>query len=192
MISTKYFIAVIAVSCIALTLAAELPAGRKLKCADELHLNACYLENTDSKGEKTVYVEGCPKGKFCRQTKLDVSDRVRFLGNRYDIPQLMNYADVAILSSHWEGFGLAIIEGMAAGKPAIACDIEGVREIVNGYGLLFKQGDEKDLAKHIKSLLGDSQFYQEIAAKCKSRAKDFDINVMVEKFIHLYKEVLND
>lgn len=125
-------------------------------------------------------------------TKLDVSDRVRFLGNRYDIPQLMNYADVAILSSHWEGFGLAIIEGMAAGKPAIACDIEGVREIVNGYGLLFKQGDEKDLAKHIKSLLGDSQFYQEIAAKCKSRAKDFDINVMVEKFIHLYKEVLND
>ena len=74
MISTKYFIAVIAVSCIALTLAAELPAGRKLKCADELHLNACYLENTDSKGEKTVYVEGCPKGKFCRQTQLDVSD----------------------------------------------------------------------------------------------------------------------
>ena len=74
MISTKYFIAVIAVSCIALTLAAELPAGRKLKCADELHLNACYLENTDSKGEKTVYVEGCPKGKFCRQTKLKVSD----------------------------------------------------------------------------------------------------------------------
>ena len=56
MISTKYFIAVIAVSCIALTLAAELPAGRKLKCADELHLNACYLENTDSKGEKTVHV----------------------------------------------------------------------------------------------------------------------------------------
>ena len=106
--------------------------------------------------------------------------------------ELMNYADVAILSSHWEGFGLAIIEGMAAGKPAIACDIEGVREIVNGYGLLFKQGDEKDLAKHIKSLLGDSQFYQEIAAKCKSRAKHFDINVMVEKFIHLYKEVLND
>ena len=74
MISTKYFIAVIAVSCIALTLAAELPAGRKLKCADELHLNACYLENTDSKGEKTVYVEGCPKGKFCRQTQLEVSD----------------------------------------------------------------------------------------------------------------------
>ena len=74
MISTKYFIAVIAVSCIALTLAAELPAGRKLKCADELHLNACYLENTDSKGEKTVYVEGCPKGKFCRQTQLKVSD----------------------------------------------------------------------------------------------------------------------
>ena len=71
MISTKYFIAVIAVSCIALTLAEELPTVRKLKCADELHLNACYLENTDSKGEKTVYVEGCPKGKICRQTYLE-------------------------------------------------------------------------------------------------------------------------
>lgn len=122
---------------------------------------------------------------------LQLSDRVVFLGNRYDIPQLMNYADVAILSSHWEGFGLAIIEGMAAGKPAIACDIEGVREIVGDYGLLFKKGDEKELAKRIKSLLDDSQFYKEVAAKCKARAKDYDINVMVEKFIQLYKEVLN-
>lgn len=123
--------------------------------------------------------------------ELKLSDRVMFLGNRYDIPDLMNYADVAILSSHWEGFGLAIIEGMAAGKPAIVSDIDGVREIVSGYGLLFKQGDEKELAKQIISLLDNPGFYIEISAKCKDRSKDYDISIMVDKFIELYNDVLS-
>ena len=74
MISTKSLIAVLAVSCVALTFAADLPAGRKLKCADDLKLKACYLESTDSSGVKSTYVKSCPKGKFCRQTKLYVSD----------------------------------------------------------------------------------------------------------------------
>lgn len=121
---------------------------------------------------------------------LNLNDRVKFLGNRYDIPELMNYADVAILSSNWEGFGLAIIEGMAAGKPAIASDVDGIREIVNGYGLLFEKGNEKELAQHILNLLNDKEFYKEVSEGCLKRAQDFDINRMVDSYIELYKELL--
>lgn len=69
MISTKSFIAIIAISCIAL-----VASGRKLKCADDLKLKACYLESFDSTGAKTTYVKSCPKGKFCRQTYFEDSD----------------------------------------------------------------------------------------------------------------------
>ena len=74
MISTKSLIAVLAVSYIALTFAAELPAGRKLKCADDLKLKACYLESEDSSGVKTTYVKSCAKGKFCRETYFEDED----------------------------------------------------------------------------------------------------------------------
>lgn len=78
MISTKSLIAVLAVSCFALTFAAELPAGRKLKCADDLKLKACYLESEDSSGVKTTYVKSCAKGKFCRETYFeDLDDGIK-------------------------------------------------------------------------------------------------------------------
>lgn len=123
--------------------------------------------------------------------QLGLSGRVLFLGNRYDIPELMNYADVAILSSHWEGFGLAVLEGMAAGKPAIASDVDGIREIVNGYGILFEHGNERELAEKITNLLNDNNYYVEVAEKCYQRAQQFDINKMVDNYIELYKEVVN-
>lgn len=121
--------------------------------------------------------------------ELHLSERVVFLGNRSDVPQLMNYADVVVLSSHWEGFGLAILEGMASRKPAIVGNIDGVREIVEGYGLLFDQGNAESLAKVIYSILEDSNYYDEISEKCYQRAKAFDINYMVNQYITLYKNL---
>jgi glycosyltransferase involved in cell wall biosynthesis len=123
--------------------------------------------------------------------ELNLETRVEFLGIRYDIPSLMASADVAVLSSHWEGFGLAIVEGMATGKPAIASNIDGIREIVEGYGLLFNKGDEKGLANLVDALMTDVKFYQDTATACFERAKDFDIDTMVNKYIKLYKTVLN-
>ena len=83
MISTKSLIAVLAVSCVALTFAAELPAGRKLKCADDLKLKACYLESTDSSGVKSTYVKSCPKGKFCREPDLKIADSIDNKGSQF-------------------------------------------------------------------------------------------------------------
>lgn len=122
---------------------------------------------------------------------LGIENRVLFLGIRNDIPELLNYADVCILSSHYEGFGLAVLEGMASKKPSIATDVSGVREIVKNYGLLFKQGDSEALANHILKLHKDKEYYDVIAGKCLERSKEFDINKMVQQYIEIYKKVLN-
>lgn len=121
--------------------------------------------------------------------KLNLTERVKFLGNRKDIPELLAYADVAVLSSHYEGFGLVAVEGMAAGKPVVASNVEGLKEVVKGYGVLFEKGNEKDLAQKITKLLQDKNHYDTITEKCKKRAKDFSIEKMVQKYLKLYEDV---
>lgn len=123
--------------------------------------------------------------------QLNLNERVKFLGIRSDVPQLLKTADVIVLSSKHEGLSLSNIEGMSASKPFIGSDVPGLREIVRGYGLLFQQGNSKELAEKIQSLMDDADFSKEIAEKCYQRAKEFDIQKMVESYIDLYKIILN-
>lgn len=124
----------------------------------------------------------------CEQFALQcgVQDRVLFLGLRDDVPALLTYADVCILSSNNEGFGLAIVEGMACRKPCISSNIPGVREIVENYGMLFEKGNDKDLSRNIMKLFNDKEYYSLIANRCFERSKDFEIEKMVENYIRIY------
>jgi glycosyltransferase involved in cell wall biosynthesis len=119
--------------------------------------------------------------------ELDLSGRVHFLGIRMDIPSLLKSADIVVLSSHYEGLSLSSIEGMASGKPFIASDVPGLRDIVNGAGLLFPAGNEKVLAEQINILLSDRELYEKVAKDCLIRSKEYDINKMVEQYIEIYK-----
>lgn len=121
--------------------------------------------------------------------ELGVKDRVKFLGNRNDVAQLMKYSDLVILSSNYEGFGIAALEGMATGKPTLASNILGVQEIVGGYGVLFKKGDADDLSKSILELYNNKDYYLEVASKCQERADEFDLKKTVERYIDIYKEI---
>lgn len=123
---------------------------------------------------------------------LDLKKRVFFLGNRSDIPSLLKTVDISILSTNYEGFGLVAVEGMASGKPFIASDVPGLREIVYGAGVLFPKGDEKQLAAEISKLLENPTHYQNVVNKCLERSTNYDISFMIEKTIKLYNEVIND
>lgn len=123
-------------------------------------------------------------------SELNLVDRVNFLGVRTDIPELLQMADIAVLSSHNEGFGLSAVEGMASGTPFIASDVPGLNSVVRGAGILFSPGDEGVLADKIKKLLLDKQYYVETAEACRKRAKKYDINIMVDKYIDLYNKIL--
>ena len=121
---------------------------------------------------------------------LDMQSRVHLLGTRTDVPQLLKTADVIVMSSHFEGLSLSNIEGMACGKPFIASDVDGLREITSGYGIMFPHEDYKQLAFEIKHLMTDKLFYAQVAKRCQDRAKQFDISIMAEKYNEVYKNII--
>ncbi|MDE6624633.1 MAG: glycosyltransferase [Alistipes sp.] len=125
--------------------------------------------------------------KLCRERK--VADRVHFLGIRTDIPELLKSADVVVMSSHLEGFGLAAVEGMAAGKPVVASDVDGLREVVMGAGLLFEKGNCTRLAETIESLIHNRDLYCHVVSKCEARASEYDISKMVHGYRLVYESV---
>ncbi|MCL5244787.1 glycosyltransferase [Cellulophaga sp. 20_2_10] len=121
--------------------------------------------------------------------KLNLTDRVFFLGIRMDVPKILKTADIIVLSTHYEGLSLASIEGLASGRPFIASDVPGLKDIVRGAGLLFEENDSIMLAKHIVNLLRDNSYYNEIAGKCLKRAENYDINETINKQITLYQTI---
>lgn len=123
---------------------------------------------------------------------LKLNDRAFFLGNRSDIYRIVKCSDINVLSSYYEGFGLSIVEAMAAKKPVVASDVEGMNKIVEGAGLLFEVGDDKLLAEHLLKLGRDKAYYDKISQRCYHRALNYSLDVMVDKYIVEYKKVLNN
>lgn len=122
---------------------------------------------------------------LCRE--LGLEDRVQFMGVRMDVPDIMEQSDVIVLSSHWEGFGLAAVEGMASGRPMVATDGDGLRDIVGGAGVLFQPGDDQELASAIKRLCETPDYYRQVALACQERAQHYDISVMADGYSNLYR-----
>jgi len=136
--------------------------------------------------------DGARRQKVEKLTReLGVADRVDFLGIRTDIPEILKSSDIVVLSSHWEGLSLSSIEGMASGRPFIASDVDGLREVVEGAGILFPHGDYKQLAKEIRYLCSNPVHYNVVAQGCQERAKQFDISIMSEKYNDTYNKILD-
>lgn len=121
--------------------------------------------------------------------ELGVEDRVKFWGMRTDVPCILKSSDVVCMSSHWEGLSLSNVEGMSAGRPFIASDVDGLREVTKDYGLLFPNLDHQALATLIQQLHDDSAFYEKIAKRCYERAQAFDVSKMVEGYHHVYEAI---
>lgn len=120
---------------------------------------------------------------------LHLIDRVLFWGVSNNIPNILKASDIMVMSSHWEGFGLAAVEGMAAGKPVIVSDVEGLSEVVGDAGLLFERGDFETLASHIIKLSTNKDFYKEMSYKSAKQATKYSINQMVDQYIELYENL---
>lgn len=125
---------------------------------------------------------------YCHNLGLD--NRVTFLGVRYDVPEILEQSDYVVLSSHWEGLSLSSIEGMASGRPFIASDVDGLREMVGGAGVLFPHGDDLTLANKILYLSENPDEYRSVAVACQEKARQYDIVHMAKNYISLYLELL--
>jgi glycosyltransferase involved in cell wall biosynthesis len=87
--------------------------------------------------------------------ELGLAEQARFLGVHRDVPGLLMQHQLAVLSTHYEGMPLALIEGMAAGCAVVASDVPGVREVISDGvdGRLVAEGDPAALADALEALL---------------------------------------
>lgn len=127
------------------------------------------------------------KKKLSRDLKIE--DRVHFLGYRTDVAQLFKTVDVCVLSSHYEGFGLSIVEGMASGLPCIGSNVDGLSQIIGNAGLLFEPENHIQLKEKLNQLFSNKEYYNKISKRCEDRAKEYDISFMIDAHIDLYKKL---
>lgn len=118
--------------------------------------------------------------------RLGVADRAIFLGVREDVAALLASCEVAVLSSHHEGMPLAALEAMAAARPFVASRTPGLRELVEGAGVLFDRGDAVALAACLSRILDDPHERGEIASRCARRAAEFDVRETARRYCDVY------
>lgn len=109
--------------------------------------------------------------------EMGVSDRIKFVGERSDIPDLLDAADIFILPSQFEGMPLAIMEAMAKRKPVIATAVSGIPEELGETGKLlpdpkiYPEATIRELVTTIQSWTADAELRYTIGQACKKRAE---------------------
>lgn len=122
--------------------------------------------------------------------ELHVENNVKFWGVRSDVPVILKTSDIIVMSSHYEGLSLSNIEGMAAGKPFVASNVDGIREVTEGAGILFEHQNDKKLASILLELKHNPELYQSTIRSCTARAQKYDISIMAQRYVDLYKASL--
>jgi glycosyltransferase involved in cell wall biosynthesis len=131
---------------------------------------------------------------MAEHARLELGNRVRFLGFRDDIPDLLRAADLFVLSSYLEGLGTSVLDAMAAGLPVVATRVGGVPEIVKDgeTGLLVAPRDPAALAHAMARLADDSGMRDRLGSNGRSLARSFDADRTASRTRELYLEVLGE
>lgn len=103
---------------------------------------------------------------------LDLVEKVRFLGKRGDIPEILASFDVYIVTSRREGLPVALIEAMMAAKPIISTDVGGIPDTLSHgeSGILVEAGSRDALVREVVSLAGDADRMRDLGAKARKSA----------------------
>ncbi|MCK5595187.1 glycosyltransferase [bacterium] len=122
--------------------------------------------------------------------RLGIKKNVVFTGKRDDIKEVLYLSDISVLSSIREGFSNVVLESMACGKPVVATDVGGNKEIVidgeNGFIVPFR--DKDALADKILALVGNEELIEKMGLAAKETVKNFSLSRMAHKTEHLYEK----
>jgi L-malate glycosyltransferase len=123
----------------------------------------------------------------------NVQDRIYFLGKQDNVNELLPLADLMIMPSQMESFGLAALEAMACGVPAIATRVGGVPELIDDQinGLLFEVGDVESMANAAIGLLSDRSRLQSFSAAARQTARErFCASSIIPHYEEYYERVV--
>lgn len=147
-------------------------------------------------------LEALPEDARCRlllvgagalegEVRRRANERVRVMGVREDIAEVLGACDVFALASDYEGLPVAAIEAMAAGMAVVATAVGGVPELVEDgrTGLLVAPRDGRALAAALATLAGDAARRAEMGARGRERAKEFSAGRMIAAYAELFEKV---
>jgi len=157
-------------------------------------LKAAKLIHRSYPQAKILIVGGGPlRGQLERKARsLGIEKQVLFLGERTDVPELLSLFDVFVLPSLWEGLPYALVEAAALGRPIVATDIDGVRELIRDgeTGLLVSPMQPEELAEAVSRLLGNKEQASRLGLKAKELIPpQYALSRMVKETQDLYLRV---
>jgi glycosyltransferase involved in cell wall biosynthesis len=145
----------------------------------------------DRECELLIVGEGPARASLESLTRrLGIAGSVRFAGSRRDIPRILPLLDLFVLPSLYEGFGIAILEAMAAGKPVVATTAGGIPEFVEAgeTGLLVEPGNAAALAEAIGCLLSDPERARQMGRRGRIRVlEQFQMSNVVRRHEQVYE-----
>jgi glycosyltransferase involved in cell wall biosynthesis len=155
----------------------------------EPHARLLFVGSIHS-GQERAYAQSLQD----RVRRGGLDDRVRFLGQRDDIPHILGISDVFVLPSRSEGQPGALVEAMASGLPCVGTQVGGVPEVIrDGHdGLLVGREDVGSLTLTIKTLLENKDLRETLGQNARETAKRFDISASTERLLTLYLDLLSN
>jgi glycosyltransferase involved in cell wall biosynthesis len=152
--------------------------------------------NADPRAYLLLLGDGaCRPDLETRVRDLNLQSKIRFLGQRSDVPVVLGSADVFVLASQNEGNPLSLMEAMAAGLPVVATAVGGVPELIEDQisGLLVARGDCDGMAATMLRLLHDAELRRTMAASAGQRAAQaFSASQMAQGYADLYERILTE
>ena len=145
---------------------------------------------------KLVLVGDGPDRSECERLArdLDIHKDVIFLGKQDGLAEILNAADIFLMPSQSESFGLSALEAMACGVPVVSSSVGGLPElnIHNETGYIAEIGDIDRMAKYAVELLTNEKRYKSFSKNARERAvKNFDKDLIVPKYVAYYEKILN-
>jgi len=122
--------------------------------------------------------------------KLKINDKIIWINFSENVRDILNYSDIFVLTSEYEGLGLVLLEAMAAGTPIIASNKSAIPEVIknNHNGLLIKQNNHLDLIRKIELIRNKKNIKKFNFNSKKFLEKKFSLNSMIIKTEKVYNE----
>ncbi|MFN5308077.1 MAG: N-acetyl-alpha-D-glucosaminyl L-malate synthase BshA [Candidatus Kapaibacterium sp.] len=162
------------------------------RVADTIHIFAKVRDKVPS---KLVLIGDGPDRIECERLsrELGINEHVRFLGKQTALPELLSSADLFLLPSQSESFGLSALEAMSCGVPVVATSMGGIPEVISHgeTGYIAELGDIDRMAKYAVELLTNSKKWQLFSANAREKAiSKFKTDMIVPQYEQLYESLL--
>lgn len=126
------------------------------------------------------------------KNQYDVSENVTLMGPIPLASQLIQYSDIFLLPSNYEGLPMSIIEALSAGKPVVASNVGGISELLDGTNGYVVDNDPEAMSEKIRYILSDEGRYQEMAVNARRTYEaKFTVEHMVNSYKSIYESIIN-